>query len=333
MTNIQLRGRAGEVVATDGRQLLLQTGFKFPFTDDLLIPSSTVFGSKELTSGGEVSIGAGKEYVTIQTGGWTFHFKIDKNGRYPRSDQVIPAQAAIVSRWRLDPEDVTFLAKSLPRLPGGEEENSPVTIDLNGQAVVRAKATDQGRPTEVLLAKSEVSGKALRFCANRDLLERTLALGFSEIGVVNADTPIVAQDARRKFVFMPLDKKQAIAPSEDALRITSAEVEEPTARTASMKRSDSLLALESPKVDTNGNGQSNGVSHPEPVSKPRTRKVSSKDSHSILQEVADLKNVLRDAFTRTHHLMVALQRQKKQSQAVRATLASLRQLQHLDAEG
>jgi hypothetical protein len=61
VSNIQLRGRPGEIIATDGRQLLLQSGFKFPFTDDVLVPSSTVFGCKELDGGGEVSIGAGKD--------------------------------------------------------------------------------------------------------------------------------------------------------------------------------------------------------------------------------------------------------------------------------
>jgi hypothetical protein len=41
--------------------------------------------------------------------------------------------------------------------------------------------------------------------------------------------------------------------------------------------------------------------------------------------------VLRDAFGRTNQLIVAIRRQKKQAHAVQATLASLRQLQHVDS--
>jgi len=50
-----------------------------------------------------------------------------------------------------------------------------------------------------------------------------------------------------------------------------------------------------------------------------------------LVEAEALKALLRDAYTRTNQLLLAIKRQKKQAHAVRATLASLRQLQHLDA--
>ena len=33
--NLQLRGRAGEIIATDGHQLLLQGGFHFPWPEDV----------------------------------------------------------------------------------------------------------------------------------------------------------------------------------------------------------------------------------------------------------------------------------------------------------
>ena len=35
-----------------------------------------------------------------------------------------------MTRLRVDPEDARFLESSLARLPGGEELNSPVTLDL-----------------------------------------------------------------------------------------------------------------------------------------------------------------------------------------------------------
>ena len=43
-----MRGKAGEVVATDGRQLLVQSAFRFGWDGDLLIPAAPIFGCKEL---------------------------------------------------------------------------------------------------------------------------------------------------------------------------------------------------------------------------------------------------------------------------------------------
>jgi hypothetical protein len=41
--HVQVRGEHGSIVATDGRQLLVQGGFQFPWTSDLLVPRSKVF--------------------------------------------------------------------------------------------------------------------------------------------------------------------------------------------------------------------------------------------------------------------------------------------------
>jgi hypothetical protein len=60
-------------------------------------------------------------------------------------------------------------------------DKAPVTLDLNGQAVVRAKAEGQEQVTEVVLCQSEVHGPPVRFATNRDNLGRALALGFCEL--------------------------------------------------------------------------------------------------------------------------------------------------------
>jgi hypothetical protein len=304
----------------------------------VLIPSTTAFGCKELNNGGEANIGATKEFVTVQAGAWTLHFRIDKEGRFPNASQVIPSLSSAVTRCRISGEDVTFLVKSLSRLPGEDDEDAPVTVDLNGRPVVRARGEKQSRVMEVVLARSEVLGKAVRFNANRNLLARALDLGFTEFCVVNADTPIVCQDERRKFVFMPLSKEGAIGPSEDAVQIVSGEVEGPTKTRPQEKRKSvpvescqSLPDLAEINGNGHGNGHSNGELHHKDE-RVRRRRISTSAIHELLDEVGELRNVLRDAFTRTHRLMAGLQKHKKKSQVVQSTLASLRQLQNLDAE-
>jgi hypothetical protein len=44
LARLQLRGKTGEIVATDGRQLLVQGGFPFPWADHILIPRVPAFG-------------------------------------------------------------------------------------------------------------------------------------------------------------------------------------------------------------------------------------------------------------------------------------------------
>ena len=44
MNRVLVKGKTGEIVATDSKQLLAWGGFQFPFHEDLLIPRSAVFG-------------------------------------------------------------------------------------------------------------------------------------------------------------------------------------------------------------------------------------------------------------------------------------------------
>jgi hypothetical protein len=55
---VLLRGRTGEVVATDGKQLLVQKGFSFPWSEDLLVPRLGVFGCRELSARGPSACGS-----------------------------------------------------------------------------------------------------------------------------------------------------------------------------------------------------------------------------------------------------------------------------------
>ena len=45
---IQIRGSAGRSAATDSTQMLVQNGFDFPWSEDVLVPRTTVFRQKDL---------------------------------------------------------------------------------------------------------------------------------------------------------------------------------------------------------------------------------------------------------------------------------------------
>jgi hypothetical protein len=202
---VLLRGGKGEVVATDGRQLLIQGGFAFPFAEDVLLPRVMLFGPRGLPAG-EVLVARSGGHALFRVGGWAVALAADKGGRFPNVDAVVPAPGGRSTRWRLGPGEARALAGALPKLPGADEELSPVTVDLGRPVAVRARAGGQGRPTELSLPGSSVEGPAVRFVTDRQYLARALKLGFDSFEVPGPGRPVACRDGRRTYVWMTLDR-------------------------------------------------------------------------------------------------------------------------------
>ncbi len=173
---IQVQGGRGQIVATDGRQLLVRSGYRFPWTDDLLIKGRPIFASRALPRDQPVEVGRTDTHLFLRFGPWTISCAIQKDVRFPAVERVIPAPGEIGTRLRLDPADARFLESALGRLPGGQEYNSPIIVDLNGEVAVRAAAADEpNQVTELVLNRSAYSGSPVCLCTNRALLERERA--------------------------------------------------------------------------------------------------------------------------------------------------------------
>jgi hypothetical protein len=56
LSRLRLRGSTGEVVATDGKQLLVQGNFQFPWQDAVLVPRLSVFGHRDMAIPGTVPL-------------------------------------------------------------------------------------------------------------------------------------------------------------------------------------------------------------------------------------------------------------------------------------
>jgi len=317
---LQLRGRTGEVAATDGKQMLLQGGFHFPWEEDVLVPRVPIFGGRELGQDTPVEVGRTKQHILLRVGPWTLYLRIDAEGRFPKVEQVIPRLGPQATHWRIGPEDAAFLARVLPRLPASDDADRPMTVDLNGQVCLRVKDASQNRVSEVVLARSQYTGKPVRFCINRMLLARVLQLGFDEVHVQNPDSPVSCVDNQRTFVVMPLPKAGCIGPTEDAVRIASAEGRHPSQPLSPERKKTTM-----PTPSSNGNGHA--VEHGKPSVLPSAN--GSTAGISVIAEAQALKDTLRDAYGRANRLVAALKHQRKQSKLVQTTLASLKQLQQI----
>ena len=322
---VQLRAAGGKVVATDGRQLLVQTGFEFPWDGDILVPAAKVFGSPQLPQDEPVRVGKTDDWFTLSVGPWSFWWRIDKDGRFPKVEDHIQRPKVATASFQLSEADRRFLVENLPRLPADDAMNFPVTLDLNGHVAVRAKGEGQTKATELLLSGSATTGDPVRVNTNRQYLARAVRLGFDRVHVFSHKTPVLACDDRRSYVWALLDPESSIAPAEDAIRIpspggdTQAQPSPPTPR----KRKKTMS-----KSRNSQNGRSKTDAHTRP---PAQAKTTDQPVASLVEQAEAVRASLKETLTKTSELITCLKQHNKQTESVRAALASLRQLEKAGA--
>jgi hypothetical protein len=315
LQHIQLRGQAGEVVATDGHQLLLQNGFSFPWPDDILVPALPIFCHRDMPREEPCAVGRTKSDVALRIGPWTFLLALDGKGRFPNARQVIPKPKDVTTKLQLDPQDVATLVEVLPRLPSPDDEQDPVTIDLHEPPAVRACGEGGTASTEVLLARSSVVGPPVRLCTNRQYLRRALQLGFTELQIVDANQPLCCRDGSRCYLWVPLKSEGAIPKGSEVRQIAGPEQPPVTPSPIAPPRREEPM----PPVPMNGdNGHDNGT----PLGPPAQRGIG-----DLIAEAESLRDLLHHSCARASRLVAALKHQRRQARAVQQAMASLKQLQ------
>jgi hypothetical protein len=202
LNRIQLRGGRKAIVASDSKQLLVQTGFAFPWSDDVLVPSSDVFAALAERTPPETAVARTPGHVWIRSGPWTVALAIDSGGRFPDVDPLLVRAEKPGSELILGESDRARLVREIPRLPGGRAEPRSVTLDLVGPAVRAGEAG--GSATSIQLPQSRVQGRRVAVTCDRTYLLAALKLGFTRMSVSTADQPLVWRDERRTYLFLPL---------------------------------------------------------------------------------------------------------------------------------
>ncbi len=239
---------------------------------------------------------------------------IDSNSRYPDAQAVIPRTVSIAARLVLDEQDAAFLTSVLPKLPGVRDFNAAITLDLDRPPAVRARSEGSEQVTEVLLVRSTTSGPPLCLCIDRRHLHRSITLGFRELQAVSADAPVVLRDDRRTYLWVPFDKKKALPPGADVIRVGPADG-------AALTPSPPPTIRKEPDMPPPpNNGQ------PPEGTRPRDPQLEKWEIEDVIAEAEALRSVLQDANGRTVRLLAALKHQRRQSRAVRAAMQSLQQL-------
>jgi hypothetical protein len=222
------------------------------------------------------------------------------------------------SRLELSSGDANFLKETIPRLPCDDPMHDPITLDLNGQVLVRSREESASRPTEVLLGSSKLTGEPVILNTNRRFVERALKLGFRSVFLFGPDSPAMSVDQHRRFLWALLDKKSAIPRHDEVTRIESSAAPEPTIRPIKPSKFKERRPMTTSKLDV--------ISAPEqPVSTAETK--DSRENCSSIEQAISLRDALRSVARQVNDLVRSLKRQKRNTRLIDNTLASLKQLQ------
>jgi len=197
LAQVLLRPSRGEVVATDGRQLLALGGLVLPDGPDALAPALALFTQRP---GGPVRAAGASGHLLVEAGPWAVALKLSSAEGYPDVDAVLARSEGAASRLQLRPDDARTLLLALPRLPGRDEDRSPVELVLGPKPRLRAGAE------EVPLPNSSASGPACRVHTDRRYLERALRLRLLELSVAATPEAILcARAGPSRLLWMALD--------------------------------------------------------------------------------------------------------------------------------
>jgi biopolymer transport protein ExbD len=254
-------------------------------------------------------------------GAWTLYLRTNTDGRFPDMKRTIRDPAAAKARCQLSPDDMQFLAETLPKLPCNDEQNLPVTLDVNGSVAVRAKPVDQDTPTEVVLTNSQSSGEPVRININRKYLRRAMQIGVQGFCLFGDDAALLGQGENLKYIFMPLEPGAAIKPAEDCIRIES-----PKGETIVPVQPRKAMPVNETN-STNAKAESNAKA--ETNSKPRRRKVSQQDLAALIDQAVQFRSALHTLMQQSTGLVKALKQHRRQNRAIQSTLESLKQLKSL----
>lgn len=292
-SKIQVQGKTGSVAGTDGRQLLLWSGFRFAFPESVLLPAVPIFGSRELIDESDIRVGRTERHFVANAGPWTIWLAVDTEGRFPNVASVVPSSlSSEIEIHDADCQSALEFANQIVK----QDDVATVTVDVKRRTVLRGLLDDSGRVGDLQLRRSSCSGDAVSIVLNRDQLVRALSLGFRRLGIAAPNSPVVFRDDTRSYIMTTLQPSQAI-PQQAKKSPSAARESQPFPRPFSHG--------ETMPTETNG----------------RAPTEHSAESLDFMAEAEGLRDSLADVARRAARLVGSLKQLQKQRRVLE-TMAS-----------
>ncbi len=325
LSYIRLRGSDGQIAATDSRQALLQYGFQLPWEDTVLVPATDAFNARVIRRAAAVSLARTEGWVFLRADAWTIALQIEKERRFPDIDAQLPEVSAAQTTLILTESDAGYFVCAASRLPGADDSCSPLTLDLNGAVVVRAKAEDQPAATELRLSNSHKQGDELQVSSDRAYLKRAVELGFREIHLRDAVAPAFCRSDRRAYLWALLGKDAVLKRGENATRIESPMAERATPAMSRELPADPVMPAASTLLSAN---PISVRAAPSAATEPtlESAQPQAKSLPVLIAEGEALRATLREVLVKTRALVAGLRQQHRHSDAKRPRRTSQRTL-------
>ena len=322
------------VVATNGRHLFAANTFAFQLPAPVIVPERRFLHWTGLAEDGpwQLAVQLDKEkapeWVRLQSEHWTFTTKA-VTGIYPNWRQVVPVAKA-PTRVHLGAEAVALMLQALPQLPVNNEYNQPVTLDFTGDKLVLRCQPKQGPAVEVPVPDVQITGPGVAITLNRTYVCKALRFGLTELGLIDALSPMVFSAPGRKMIVMPMRPDVvATAPVKPTPPPPEAAAEAHPSATQSQPPTE-----ESKPMVTQANTPTAAASERGSLKTKPEDAGNGTALKAAIEHIEALKGRLRDVvteLTQAVDLIKAAEREKKASEkeveSVRTTLRSLQKVQ------
>jgi hypothetical protein len=290
-SRLQLNGKEGQVIATDGRQLLVWKGFELPFADRVLVPAIPAFGHRELAASESVRVGRAGGQILVEAGIWTVGLTIDEGAKFPEVELLL-ARSGSGAALRIAERDAEAVLRRLDLVRSENPQSVTLEIGPSPEVVLGT--------TRIPLAESEATGITTA-AVQSPHFQRALQLGLHSVRTDRAGATVLFEDERRSYL-VTVASPESAAPAE------------PSSATAPCTRIQTI-------------SQEGGASMPS--SKNGHATTDPGDGEEVLDPIAEaeaVKSALGEAGRRVGRLIASLRQIHKQRRVLQTAWTSLKQL-------
>ena len=235
---VRLRGRDGQIAATDGRQAYTVSGFGLPL-DEVMVPAKALSRLAFLVDCSSISVGRSANWLSLRCGvgtlRWLVDIKIQTDGRFPNIDQCMPPESSSRCLVRINDSDADYLLRHLDKLVGKSNELNPVTLDLSrnrvlgkSQVQLRFRSMDltiepsEAPITELTLDQSSYDSTPMQLAFNHHFLLNALHFGFRELNLQSGNSPIFCTSRNQRYTWTAMHECLTVG-ARPAMKVISTE--------------------------------------------------------------------------------------------------------------
>ena len=147
------------------------------------------------------------DWIRLDSEHWTYVAK-PIEGDYPNWKQVVPPAEVLKSHITLGEPGIKVILEALPLLPGVEDMDQPVSLEIKGDYLT-LKAKGNAKEWTVIPIPAKVAGLSVSVSMNRTYLAKALKFGFAQIDIEDKDSPMLFSAKGKLLVVCPLGCRDA----------------------------------------------------------------------------------------------------------------------------